>query len=250
MDEHDFAELISAFLKGGDSDEESNGKGEKESDASADTEQSSREPEIRKNIIDSLAERIKESQGSRDSRPAMVATIENDATEKEIVDEVAGAGDIDKPETEDTKPAEASVVLEDKRIVTKEEVDTLLSGTRETETSVVQQALNRFTSIDGISAALVITRDGFTVEHSSSIEPDPDMVSAIVSTGLSVLDRIGHELSQGELQSAILEYEYGPIVISPLSREIMLVIVATQWTTLGRIRWEIKKQSDDLIASL
>lgn len=243
MDEHDFAELISAFLKGGDSDEESNSKEQKESDVSADIRQSSRRPEARKNIIDSLAERIKESQASKDSELARVATIDNGAIDEDAVNAITEG---DKA-VADTEPVEAPVVSEDKRIVTKEEVDTLLSGTKENEASVVQQALNRFTSIDGISAALVITRDGFMVDYSSGMEPHPDMVSAIVSTGLNILDRIGHELYQGDLQSAILEYEHGPIVISPLSREIVLVIVATQWTTLGRIRWEIKKQSDDLI---
>jgi predicted regulator of Ras-like GTPase activity (Roadblock/LC7/MglB family) len=30
----------------------------------------------------------------------------------------------------------------------------------------------------------------------------------------------------------------------------VLAVVASQWATLGRIRWEIKKQADELVASL
>jgi len=40
------------------------------------------------------------------------------------------------------------------------------------------------------------------------------------------------------------------VIIAPIVPDIALVVVASQWTTLGRIRWEIKKHRDELIASL
>ncbi|OFW35088.1 MAG: hypothetical protein A2074_07320 [Candidatus Aquicultor primus] len=114
----------------------------------------------------------------------------------------------------------------------------------------LQQILHRFTALDGVIAALLVTRDGFIVDYASNIEFELDMVSAVVATGFGMLDRIGSELERGALSTGMLEYEEGTVVISPLVPDIALVIIASQWTTLGRIRWEIKKYGDELIANL
>ncbi|HCG98427.1 MAG TPA: hypothetical protein DE036_01040 [Actinobacteria bacterium] len=222
MDEKDFAELISVFLKGSELGKDAAEKERGSTDAAFDPESSSNEAEVRKNIIEALAERIKESQEAEE-----VAAIENPSENPE--DET--------PEVEE-------------ELITKEEVDQLLSKEEPAEIVTLQQILHRFTALDGVIAALLVTRDGFIVDYASNIEFELDMVSAVVATGFGMLDRIGSELERGALSTGMLEYEEGTVVISPLVPDIALVIIASQWTTLGRIRWEIKKYGDELIANL
>jgi len=266
LDERDFAELISVFLKGNEPDKNPN---KEESDGATNTGPSSSEAEVRKNIIEALAERIKESQevegtegypatesaepsieettmqgktGPGEAIPGEESFIEQEAEEEATAVESKG---IEAFETRG--PEEAGT---EEQLITKEEVDQLLSKEEPAEIVTLQQILHRFTSLDGVIAALLVTRDGFIVDYASNIEFDLDMVSAVVATGFGTLDKIGYELEQGALQLAMLEYEQGPVVISPLVQDIALVVVASQWTTLGRIRWEIKKQSDELVANL
>jgi predicted regulator of Ras-like GTPase activity (Roadblock/LC7/MglB family) len=295
MDERDFAELISVFLKGSESTDELIIE-ENDEQASTTTHIQSNEAEIRKNIIEALAEKIRESQ---DKNPAQAERIEQTPAaepervkiEVETVEAPEASLDADnslregvrKDEKEtasadttgETVSADAAIDTEtgtdtvtttatvadtntetdpvtgiSNDLVTEEEVVTLLLGEDREEDASPQKILQRFLELDGIVAALLVSRDGFTVEHVRNIEFDLDMVSAIVATGFGSMDRIGNELGHGDLRIAMLEYLNGPIILAPLVPDIVLVIVASQWATIGRIRWEIKKQTDELIISL
>jgi predicted regulator of Ras-like GTPase activity (Roadblock/LC7/MglB family) len=293
MDERDFAELISVFLKGSESTDELIIE-ENDEQASTTAHVQSNEAEIRKNIIEALAEKIRESQ---DKNPAQAEQIEQTPaietervkTEVETVEvpeaslgadnspregtrkgekETASAGTtgetvsadaaIDTETGTDTVTTTATVADTETEpvagisndLVTEEEVVTLLLGEDREEDASLQKILHRFLKLDGIVAALLVSRDGFTVEHVRNVEFDLDMVSAIVATGFGSLDKIGNELDRGDLRIAMLEYLNGPVILAPLVPDIVLVIVASQWATIGRIRWEIKKQTDELIISL
>jgi len=238
LDERDFAELISVFLKGNEPDETSSSKEKKEAGDVSDEKQPSNEAEIRKNIIEALAEKIKESSDAKspDNLTAEVA-LEEILPSGAAIEEFAAGEENSTPES----PEE---------VVTQEEVKTLLSTEGPEAQGALRQILKNFTELDGVVAALVVSHDGFTVDYVSDVEFELDMVSAVIATGFNALDKIGHELNQGGLKIAMLEYEHGPVVVSPLVEDIVLVVVASQWTTLGRIRWEIKKRSAELIANL
>jgi predicted regulator of Ras-like GTPase activity (Roadblock/LC7/MglB family) len=299
MDERDFAELISVFLKGSDTNNEI---------ASTDTDEQSTdapntnadEAEIRKNIIEALAEKIRESKDKtalpekdvveriQDAGQAIAGNVKNNVNDngkketsilteekialQTIVESPSDSLDktsSDKIEDEvilpDTTPQKisslnnadietvSSLAAED--LVTEEEAETLLIGNEYIDEPGIdvplQHILQRFLELDGVNAALLVSRDGFTVEHASKMELDDlDTISAIIATGFSLLDKIGDELKQNALQIAMLEYLNGPIIVTPLVHDIVLVIVASQWATLGRIRLEIKRQSSELIVNL
>ena len=246
MDERDFAELISVFLKGSEQNKPGEQKNEEINAAENDQQQPASEAEIRKNIIEALAEKIKESQAPEITEAAVVETAAVQPQTQSETPETKEAGRVAEETTEVL--AEETILPEE--IVTEEEVEQLLSVKEIDESIPLQRVLNRFLQQDGIMAALLVTRDGFTVDYVASIEVDLDMVSAVVATGFSHMARIGEELRHGDLQITMLEYESGPIVIAPLTYDVYLVVVASQWATLGRIRLEIKKQTDDLLANL
>jgi predicted regulator of Ras-like GTPase activity (Roadblock/LC7/MglB family) len=299
MDERDFAELISVFLKGSDTNNDiaSTDIEEQSFDAS---NTNADEAEIRKNIIEALAEKIRESKDktqlpekntaerTQDTAQAVAVDVKDnvdDSNEKESanlaeenvalqttvestsnnVNKTSSNGiaaeatlidtahqEIVNPTNADTK-TDSSLAAED--LVTEEEAETLLIGNEYIDEHGIdvplQHILQRFLELDGVSAALLVSRDGFTVEHVSKMELDDlDTISAIIATGFGLLDKIGDELNQNALQIAMLEYLNGPIIVTPLVHDVVLVIVASQWATLGRIRLEIKRQSSELIVNL
>jgi uncharacterized protein len=258
MDERDFAELISVFLKGSDSDEPNDNK---EDQSVTMTQAPATDAEIRKNIIEALAEKIRESQektGLGETRETVFdETFAQEDLGEKIVESTTAVETKEAPEILDdeqsvrtTEPDSKAEIKSAAELITEEEVVRLLTTDESEKISPLQEILDNFLKLEGIVGALLVTRDGFTVEHVSTIDLNLDMISAIVATGFNSLDKIGSELNHGGLQIAMLEYLNGPIFLSPLVHDVVLIVIASEWATLGRIRWEIRKQSEELIVNL
>lgn len=115
---------------------------------------------------------------------------------------------------------------------------------------MLKQILNEFLKIDGVSAAVVVGRDGFVIESATTGKMDIDALGAMASTGLGTSEAMGKELGKGELRQMIVELEQGPILMSPLSPDEMIAIVASHEANVGRIRYELKKNKERLVAAL
>jgi predicted regulator of Ras-like GTPase activity (Roadblock/LC7/MglB family) len=61
---------------------------------------------------------------------------------------------------------------------------------------------------------------------------------------------MGTTLGKGELSQMIVELEKGPILLSPLSADELIAIVANSSSNIGRIRYELKRNRDRIIAAL
>jgi len=115
---------------------------------------------------------------------------------------------------------------------------------------MLKQILGEFLKLEGVSAAVVIGRDGFVIESAVSGKMDIDALGAMASTGIGTSEAMGRELGKGELNQMLVELEKGPIIISPLSKDELIAIVAETTSNLGRIRYELKKNKERLVAAL
>ncbi|HXF83411.1 MAG TPA: roadblock/LC7 domain-containing protein [bacterium] len=95
--------------------------------------------------------------------------------------------------------------------------------------------------IDGVTAAMVVGRDGFVIEAVSSDGIDGDSVGAIAASSLGTSEEMGTELHLGPLGSILIEFDQGPVAISPAGPEAVLAVVANQTVNLGRLRIEMRK---------
>ncbi len=115
---------------------------------------------------------------------------------------------------------------------------------------MLKQILGDFLKVDGVSAAVVVGRDGFVIESAASGKMDIDALGAMASTGIGTSEAMGRELGKGELNQMLVELNKGPIIISPLSADELIAIVADSTANLGRIRYEVKKNKERLVAAL
>lgn len=115
---------------------------------------------------------------------------------------------------------------------------------------MLKQILGEFLKIEGVSAAVVVGRDGFVIESAVSGKMDIDALGAMASTGMGTSEAMGKELGKGEISQMLIELEKGPIIMSPLSAEEIIAIVADAAANVGRIRYELKKNKERLIAAL
>ncbi|WP_209631286.1 roadblock/LC7 domain-containing protein [Methanofollis sp. W23] len=115
---------------------------------------------------------------------------------------------------------------------------------------MLKQILMEFLRLDGVTAAVVIGRDGFVIEDAVSGEIDTDALGAMASTGMGTSEAMGAELGKGELNQMLVELQNGPILLSPLSEDELIAIVANDGSNIGRIRYELKKNRDRITAAL
>ncbi len=103
--------------------------------------------------------------------------------------------------------------------------------------------LDGLLKVEGVTAALVVGRDGFVIEAAASAgeEADVDAVGAIAASTLGTSDVMGSELRLGSLGSILIEFEMGPVAVVPVGPEAVLAVVGSKLANLGRVRIEMKR---------
>jgi uncharacterized protein len=116
--------------------------------------------------------------------------------------------------------------------------------------TMLKHLLEEFLRLESVSAAVVIGRDGFVIESAVSGKVDVEALGAMASTGLGTSEAMGMSLEKGDLCQMLVELQQGPILLSPLSSEEMIAIVADSSSNIGRIRYDLKKNRERIIAAL
>jgi uncharacterized protein len=115
----------------------------------------------------------------------------------------------------------------------------------------LRDTLAKFLQIPGVRAAVLTGREGLRVEAvSKADERLADALSALGATALSTTEALGQELSAGATIGAILEYESGMVCVDPLGDYAALVVLASDASSLARIRQTMHALRTDMLRSL
>lgn len=101
--------------------------------------------------------------------------------------------------------------------------------------------LDGLLEVEGVVAALVVGRDGFVIEAAAVNTLDTDSVGAIAASNLAASDAMGEALTLGALDTILIEYEQGPVALTPAGPDAVLAVVGDQNANLGRVRVEMRK---------
>lgn len=103
--------------------------------------------------------------------------------------------------------------------------------------------LDGLLKVEGVTAALVVGRDGFVIESATAAgeEVDSDVVGAIAASTLGSSDVMGGELHLGGLGSILIEFEKGPVAVTPAGGDAVLAVVGNRLANLGRVRIEMRR---------
>ena len=114
-------------------------------------------------------------------------------------------------------------------------------STIDVATGGLRGILDSLMKIEGVTAALVVGRDGFIIEAASEEGADLEAVGAIAAGSLSSAEAMGGELHMGPPTSLLIEYEGGPVAVSPAGPDGVLAVVGKQHANLGRLRIEMRR---------
>jgi predicted regulator of Ras-like GTPase activity (Roadblock/LC7/MglB family)/CheY-like chemotaxis protein len=122
-------------------------------------------------------------------------------------------------------------------------------ATKEDDMAELKDVLTEFTNVPGVNTACLVGRDGFLLDSIAISGIDTEMIGAIASSGFGASESMGNQLGKGQLSMSMIEYDEGPVMLSPVGGDAFLVVVAEKDANLGMIRLKIKKHTGDIIAS-
>ena len=120
-----------------------------------------------------------------------------------------------------------------------------------TAAASLKDVLGDLTKKPGVIAAVVVSRDRFVIEGLTSEEElDLDALGALTSSALIGWESIGADMSAGGPQMLLVEFESGPISVSPVAGDAVLVVMGNRLCNLGRMRIEVSRVREAVAACL
>ncbi len=115
--------------------------------------------------------------------------------------------------------------------------------------ATLRDLLSELSKLQGVNAVCLVGCDGFLIDSISNAKMEAELVGAIASSGFGASESIGRELGRGTLEITMLEFEKGPVIISPVGKDFLLVIVAGKDASLGMLRLKMKKLGTEIEAA-
>ena len=120
------------------------------------------------------------------------------------------------------------------------------TAAREDDMSSLKEVLAELTNVPGVNTACLVGRDGFLLDSIAISGIDTEMIGAIASSGFGASESMGNQLGKGHMSMSMIEYDNGPVMLSPVGDDAFLVIVAEKEANLGMIRLKIKKHTHEI----
>ncbi|MBI5076713.1 MAG: response regulator [Nitrospirae bacterium] len=118
--------------------------------------------------------------------------------------------------------------------------------TKEDKMATTKEILNELAKIQSVDAVCLVARDGFLLDSIARTGIDTEMVGAIASSGFGASESMGKQLGKGNMAISMIEFEKGPVMLSPVGDDAFLVIIADKDANLGMIRLKLKKHCGEL----
>ena len=102
----------------------------------------------------------------------------------------------------------------------------------------------------GVSLTALIDREGALMEVAGGLLPEAELAGALSACLVEATDGVGRALTQGRLQSLILEYDAGVVLLNAVGAGAMLAVVLGDPAVLGKVRYHVKKALPDLVRAV
>ena len=114
-------------------------------------------------------------------------------------------------------------------------------------TAELTRLLRKMQTTDGMDLVAVITMDGLVIDSAGRATLDAQHVAAATCNGLLMARALGGELERGRPIQAIIEFEYGLLLMEPLDEDLGLILLAPREANLGRLRLMARKYTQELL---
>ncbi len=99
---------------------------------------------------------------------------------------------------------------------------------------------------EGVEAAVVLGRDGLVIDARVTEGSDAEGMAAMVPSVLAAAEEFGTHGRSDQLRTTILEYEDRVAIISNLSNEAALLVLARPSANLGALLFELRRNREHI----
>src|SRR6266403_2013485 len=110
--------------------------------------------------------------------------------------------------------------------------------------------LDGVAQLPGVSLTALIDREGALMEAAGGLLPEATLAGALAACLVDSTVGVGQALTQGHLQSLILEYDAGVVLLNAVGAGAMLAVVLGDPAVLGKVRYHVKKALPDLVRAV
>lgn len=114
----------------------------------------------------------------------------------------------------------------------------------------IKRLLSAVAELPGVTLTAMIDREGALMEAAEGLLPEAMLAGALAACLVESTDGVGRALAQGQLQSLILEYDGGVVLLNSVSAGAMLAVVLDDPAVLGKVRYHVKKALPDLVRAV
>lgn len=115
----------------------------------------------------------------------------------------------------------------------------------------LREALSRLLVIPGVRSAALAGREGLLVETAG--RADHRLFEALAALGASALgtaDALGQQLNAGPNAAILLEYDGALVSIDPVGEFALVITLAENASSLGRVRHTLASSQDEMLRLL
>jgi uncharacterized protein len=101
---------------------------------------------------------------------------------------------------------------------------------------------------EGVDAAIVLGRDGLLIDSQVVEGLSAEDLAARIPPIITPSDELGQAIGRGEVVTSILEHQHGIVIMSMLSREVILVVLVQPTANIGQLLYELRRNREHIAA--
>ncbi len=122
------------------------------------------------------------------------------------------------------------------------------------EVTLVERKLQEFSeSVDGVSAVVIASVDGFALAQAATHASSGERLAAMTSAMLALASAVGRELSLGTMDVLMLEASEGKVLMQSVTLprgSLLLMAACGQRSVIGHVLWSARECGRKIQAEL
>lgn len=109
---------------------------------------------------------------------------------------------------------------------------------------MLEDLLKQALEIKGVRGAAVVNDEGLVLQSVAKGSLDLGFIGESIVAGLASTRVLAGLLGEGEVSQTMIEYEQGPVLLTPLAKDAAghtAVLVLDAAGTLGRVRFQLRR---------
>jgi len=114
----------------------------------------------------------------------------------------------------------------------------------------IREVVHALGTREGVEAAILLGRDGLTIDSHVASGLDTDSVAALVPSVVDACTRLGAEGGRRGITTSVTEYANGLAIVAQITPEALLAILVRRGTNVGSLLYDLRRHRTAIAALL